>query len=322
MPRLLPVFAALTLALTLTLAACDEGSNRELLASWDDVTSMTVSGTANGPRLIGFRIGATDTQLNPFPVGADAPQWTASCTTGITEAAFPQGGLDDAWDGSSIAYDGVVDFAPGALRAYTGGTLVLTCRPASDPAGVGVVRHLVFPGGAAGGRFAVEVVDLVGTSVSPAPLAPFGYEVRDGTGDTAPAPWQDYGSVGPFAWATKGASDLTDPAIGLLPLTSPGLVVDPATSGASYRIAGADGAALVLGQRASFAMVAGIRGGFSAGDAAGKDAAMQALGTELGALAGGAFCAPARPTFHAWAEIVDFGPAIASAICDGYAALP
>jgi hypothetical protein len=320
MPRLLPVFAALALALT--LAACDSGSNRELLASWDDVTSMEVSGTASGPRLVSLRFGDADTEVNPFPVWNEAPRWTASCESGIAQAAFPAGGLDDAWAGSTVVYGGVVAFAPGTVRAYAGGPLVLSCTPVSAPAGVGVVRHLVFPGGAAGGRFAVEVVDLVGTSPTPAPLAPFGYEVRDGAGAASPTPWQDHGSVGAFAWATKGASDLTDPAVGLLPLPSRRIVVDPATSGSSYRLAGAEGATLVLGERASFAMVAGIRGGFASGDAGGKDAAMQALGAELSALAGGAFCAPARPPFHAWTGLVDNGPAVAAAICDGYAALP
>lgn len=322
MPRLLPALTALALTLTIALTACGEGSNRELLASWDDVTSVEVSGTANGPRLIGLRVGVADTEVNPFPVGIDAPLWTASCANGIAQATFPEGGLDDAWGGSTVSYDGALEFAPGTLRAYAAGTLVLSCPATNAPAGVGVTRHLVFPGGAAGGRFVVEVVDLIGTSVSPAPLAPFGYEVRDGTGEASSVAWQDHGSVGAFAWATKGASDLTDPAIGLLPLPSARIVVDPSTSGASYRLAGADGATLVLGQRASFAMVAGIRGGFTPGDADGKDAAMQALGTELAALAGGAFCGPARPSFFAWTGIVDNGPAVAAAICDGYATLP
>jgi hypothetical protein len=260
--------------------------------------------------------------VNPFPVWSEAPLWTASCASGIAQASFPARGLDDGWAGSTIAYDGAVAFAPGTLRAYTGGTLVLTCTPATEPAGVGVVRHLVFPGGAAGGRFAVEVVDLVGTSVTPAPLAPFGYEVRDGAGAASSAAWQDYGSLGAFAWATKGSSDLSDPAVGLLPLPSRRIVVDPATSGSSYRLAGAEGATLGLGQRASFAMVAGIGGGFSAGNAAGKDAALQTLGAELSALAGGAFCGAARPAVHRWPESFDNGPAVAAAICDGYTALP
>jgi hypothetical protein len=320
MPRILPLFPALALALI--LAACDGGSNREVLASWDDVTSIVVSGTVAGPRLIGVRVGVVETEVNPFPVGIGAPRWTASCATGIAQAAFPEAELDGAWAGSTITYDGAVTFAPGTLRAYAGGSLVLSCPQSGAPTDLIVARHLVFPGGAEGGRFAVEVVDLTGSSVAPAPLAPFGYEVRDGSGAASTTPWQDYGSIGAFAWATKGASDLTDPAVGLLPLPSQEIVVDPATSGASYRLAGAEGATLALGQRASFAMVAGIRGGFTAGDAAGKNAAMQALGTELAALAGGAFCGPARPTVHAWSTFVDYGPAIAAAICDGYAALP
>ncbi|MDF1522699.1 MAG: hypothetical protein P1P87_07770 [Trueperaceae bacterium] len=69
-------------------------------------------------------------------------------------------------------------------------------------------------------------------------------------------------------------------------------------------------------------MPAAVRGGFQSGDASGKDAAMPALGDELAALDGGAFCAPDANPFFVWTALIEDGAAIENAICGGYAALP
>jgi len=320
--RRLPLVLTLA-AVALLIAACTEPvvPLPTAVETYEDVISVAVTGNAAGPLLhVVYYPTDPEETVNPYPVGQNAPIWYADCGYAINEAEFPEADLDDAWDRSYLYLPNWIQFEPGTLVEYSDGTLILSCIADNAPAGLTVKRHIVFPGAGAQGRFMVDVIDLVGTSATPVSIADLEYSVNDGADESSTQPWQDYGTIGAFAWATKDRYDLDDPAIGLLPLLSTKVEADAvATSGDDYYVVGADGAVLGLGQRAVIAMVAGIRGDFEVDDLAGKNASMQALGAELAPLAGGAFCASQPPAFYLWAKLLPAG--IADAICQGYAAL-
>jgi len=293
----------------------------DVVETYEDVIGVMVTGTSAGPLLHVVYFGADpDETVNPYPVGQNAPIWYADCGYGISEAWFQESNLYDAWDGSYLYLPDWIQFDPGTLVEYSDGTLILSCTADNAPAGLTVKRHIVFPGAGAQGRFMVDVIDMVGTSATPVSIAGLEYYVNDGADVSSTEPWENYGAIGAFEWATKDRRDLSDPAIGLLPLLSTKVEVDAVqTSGDDYYVVGSTGATLGLGQRAVIAMVAGVRGDFDRDDLAGKNASMQALGAELAPLAGGAFCASTPTAFYLWARLLSAG--IADAICQGYAAL-
>ena len=294
----------------------------ELAETFDDVESIAVSGTADGPLLLTYRSGGSNQIVNQIPVGENAPMFDAYCDYGIYEAAFPDSGLSDAWDGSYLYFPDFVDFDDGTLRLYDDGTLILTCAASNPPAGLSIERHLVFPGSGDQGRFMVDVLDVVGASDTPVDISDLEHWVNDGADAGAGEPWHDYGSIGAFEWATKDDYDLSDPAVGLLPLLSTKLEVDTeSTVGDDYYVVGSDGATLAQGERAVSAMVAGIRGDFDPGSLSGKTASMQALGAELAPLAGDAFCRFNPPVFYVWSYLLEESDDIRDAICAGYAGL-
>jgi len=294
----------------------------ELAETFTDVESIKVTGTADGPLLHTYRSGGSNQVVNDVPVDENAPIFNAYCDYGIEEADFPDNALGDAWDGSYLYFPDFVDFDDGTLHVYDDGTLILTCAASNPPAGLSIERHLVFPGSADQGRFMVDVLDVVGTSGTPVGISDLEYYVNDGADDNSSEPWETFGSVGAFEWATKDDYDLGDPAVGLLPLLSTKVEVDTdATGGDLYYVVGSDGATLALGERAVIAMVAGIRGDFDSGSLAGKTASMQALGTELAPLAGDAFCRFNPPVFYVWSYVLDESESIRDAICAGYAGL-
>ncbi len=336
---------ALVAALAL-VAACSPGGTQAplptLVATTPGVFGIFVGGTADGAallRTVPDVVGYSDDLYNgiyPYLAGGVRPAfvpadlvgvvWGLNCPYGLDEAVFVDPPVGDAWDGSELGYfDGVFDaylgFGTGTVREYSDRTIVLSCAATHAPTGTSVTRHLLVPGGGTESRFAVDVFALTNVGAGPFDMAPFEYALNDGADPSGANPWQDYGVIGAFAWATKGSSDTLDPAIGVVPLTSTALAVDAAsTNGDDYVLLGSG--TLTAGATTGFAMLAAVRGGFQAGDASGKDAAMIALGNELAALDGGAFCAtPANPVF-VFTELVEHGAAIADAICDGYAALP
>jgi hypothetical protein len=329
-------------ALLFVLASCSEAPPAATLPDLVDTTTgvagIIVGASAGGPVLWGSfpDIDAYNNayfEFSTYAFGGERPDWAPAgtiemgwalaCYYGVEEAWSVADEIGDAWDGSDIYLGpGWVDFELGTLREYADGTLILSCPALDAPTGVAVTRHFAVPGAGPGGRFAVEIVDLVGTASAGFDLAAFEYILDDGADDNSSQPWQTHGSVGPFEWATKDDNDNSDPAVGVIPLLSTHLVVDmSATGGDEYVIVAADGATLAAGERAVLAMVTGIRGGFSAGDAAGKNAAMLALGQELAALDGDAVCTVGVSGFHVWAKLIDPDGALLEAICDGYDAL-
>ncbi|MFU8888965.1 MAG: hypothetical protein ACNA8N_10235 [Trueperaceae bacterium] len=294
----------------------------ELAETFTDVESIKVSGTADGPLLHSYRSGGSNEIVNDVPTDENAPVFNVYCVYGIDEAEFPDNSLYDAWDGSYLYSPDYVAFDDGTLRSYDDGTLILTCAASNPPAGLNIERHLVFPGSADQGRFMVDVLDIVGASDTPVDISDLEYYVNDGADDSMLEPWETFGSVGAFEWATKDDDDLSDPAVGLLPLVSTKVEVDTdATGGDLYYVVGSDGATLALGERAVIAMVAGIRGDFDPGSLAGKTASMQALGAELAPLAGDAFCRFNPPVFYVWSYLLEDSDDIRDAICAGYAGL-
>jgi hypothetical protein len=327
-----------------SLGACSTTPSGEQLPvvvdTFNDVFGMFVGTAAAGPSLL-HHVADADAYLDGLvqlrKATADASErptwapaavadlvWALDCSTGITEADGLTDGLTDAWDGSYLSYgdDRIHVDGTGTLRTYDDGTLILAC-PTTTEAGLALTRRLIVPGSSPGGRLAVELIDVVGTSATPIDLAPFLYWIDDGADDYAAAQWHDHGATAAFAWGTKGAFDLTDPAVGVLSLISTGLEVDldRTAFGDEYPVGGRAGASLATGQRAAIAMIVGIRGGFATGDGPGKDAAMLALGSDLAAHAGGAVCATAPGEFFVWFDLVENGPAIRTAICAGYAGL-
>lgn len=294
----------------------------ELAETFTNVEYIEVTGTADGPLLHAYYSGGSTEIVNAFPIDENAPVFDAWCDYGIYEAEFPDNALYDAWDGSYLYFPDDIDFDDGTLRVYDDGTLILTCAASNAPAGLSIERHLVFPGSADQGRFMVDVLDVVGTSNTPVDISSLEYYVNDGADDSSSEPWETFGSVGAFEWATKDDYDLDDPAIGLLPLLSTQVEVDAdATGGDEYYVVGSDGATLAQGERAVIAMVAGIRGDFASDSVAGKTASMQSLGAELAPLTGDAFCRFNPPVFYVWSYVLDESKGIRDAICAGYAGL-
>jgi hypothetical protein len=330
------------IALATALSACGspEGPGLpRLVETHADVVGLFVGAGPAGTSLLFFERdeAAFDLRLEELfdHIDGEAPRpdwlpastsaaWYGTCTTGLEDGLVLDPLLSDAWDGTTLFRGATAEpFSPGTLRSYDDGTLVLSCAATDPLPGLAITRHLILPGAGPGGRFMVEVVDVVGTAAGGAPLAGLSFLVNDGTDADDPEPWADHGTVGAFAWATKGASDLSDPAIGILPLLSTHVEVDRVnTRGDVYMVTPIDGATLGIGERAVIAVVLGMRGGFASGDAAGKDAAMVALGAELEAFAGGAFCGAVRPVLFGWTALIASGEPIAAAICAGYAALP
>jgi hypothetical protein len=309
------------LFLTVLLASCSRTTPPlvpSLVDTTSDVYEILVAGTAGGPLLHQIVYGDfTADVIAALPTGTNPVLWFLSCEYGIEEAEFGEADLFDAWDGSELYLGAWLAFGTGTLREYDDGTLVLSCAPTPAVSGVTVARHLIVPGAGTGGRFVVEVVDLVGTSGT-TDLADFYYSVNDGADDSFVNPWHDFGSIAPFAWATKDSYDLGDPAIGLLPMPSARIAVDVAfTRGQEYALSGAAGATLAVGQRAALAMVAGARS-FTIDNLASKNAAMAALGLELAAYGGPALCDSTPSAFHVWTALVPNGAAIASSICANY----
>jgi hypothetical protein len=332
-----------TLAL---VAACSPTENENppptLVATTPGVFGVFVGGTVDGPALLRTVPDVVDYSddlyngIYPYlaggarpafvPVDLDGVVWGLNCPYGLDEAVFVDPPVSDAWDASQLGYfDGVFDaqlgFDTGTVREYSDGTVVLSCAATSAPAGASVVRHVLVPGAGTESRFAFDVFVLRNVGAGPLDLAPMTYDLDDGADPSATNPWSDYGTIGAFAWATKGSTDTRDPAIGVVPLTSTAFEVDAAaTRGDDYVMRGSG--SLAVGTTTGFAMLAAVRGGFQPGDAGGKDAAMIALGAELAALDGGAFCAADASPFFVWTALAENGAAIAAAICDGYAALP
>jgi len=257
------------------------------------------------------------------PAGTISAVWALSCTYGLEEGWVIPDDLGDAWDGSSVYFDGgEITFGVGTLRTYDDGTLVLSCPSDNAPSGVAVTRHFAVPGTGADGRIIVEVIAFNGLDADGFDLSDFEYYLNDGADDSSANPWQTYGSVGPFEWATKDDYDTDDPAIGVIPLLSTHFEVDfAATNGDDYYLISVDGTTLAEGERAVMAMVAGIRGGFDAGDGPGKYEAMLALGDELALLDGNAICSVGTSGFYVWAKLLDPDGELLEAICDGYDAL-
>jgi hypothetical protein len=329
-------------ALLLVLASCSEappaGTLPDLVDTTTGVAGIIVGAGADGPVLWGTFTDIDDYNIaygefGTYAYGGDRPDWAPAgtiemgwalaCYYGLEEAWSVADEIGDAWDGSDI-YFGVdwVEFELGTLREYADGTLILSCPAIDAPTGVALTRHFAVPGAGPQGRFVVEIVDMVGTAAAGFDLATFEYILDDGADDDSSEPWQTYGSVGPFEWATKDDYDDSDPAVGVIPMLSTHLVVDvSATGGDEYVIVATGGATLAVGERAVLAMVTGIRGGFSDGDADGKDDAMLALGEELALLDGDAVCSVGTSGFHVWAKLLDPDGDILEAICDGFDAL-
>lgn len=332
---------ASTAALLLLLASCAQEPPATLPALTDTTTpvvAIIVGGASTGPVLWGafddsssydaayndiWTYSVSGVRPDWAPDGEISGVWALECESGLREAWVIPDALSDAWDGSNL-YVGpdYVTFGVGTLRTYDDGTLLLSCPASNAPTGVTITRHVAVPGAGAEGRFVVELIGFTGTATSGFELAGVQYYLNDGADDYGAPLWATYGSIGPFEWATKDDADTNDPAIGVIPLLSTHFEVDTtSTGGDTYYLAAADGATLAAGERGVLAMVAGIRGGFSAGDAAGKDAAMLALGDELALLDGDAICSVATSGFHVWARLLDGGPAILEAICEGFDAL-
>jgi hypothetical protein len=332
---------ASTAALLLLLASCAQEPPATLPSLIDTTTGIAgiiVGGASTGPVLW----GAFDTvdeyneaygDVYDFAYGGARPPWAPAgsisvawglaCSYGLEEAWVVEDGLGDAWDGSDVYFGwDELTFGVGTLRAYDDGTLLLSCPASAAPTGVTVTRHFAVPGVGSLGRFAVEVIAFTGVASGGFDLVDVVYVLDDGADDDMAAPWETYGSVGAFEWATKDDYDTSDPAIGVIPMMSPHFEVDPlATGGDQYYVRSVDDASLAVGERAVVAMVAGIRGGFAESDAAGKDLAMQALGEELALLDGDAICAVGSSGFHVWSKLLDPDGDVLEAICDGYDAL-
>lgn len=338
--------AVLVLVALVLLAACSPAQNQTppptVVATTPGVYGMIVGGTDEGPELLLTAATGVDffqalyTQIYGYIGGGARPDfvpadltgvlWGLNCSDGLEEAVFVDPELGDAWDGGNLGYfdsvfDNDLNYGVGTVREYSDGTLVLSCSATLVPTGVQVVRHVIVPGAGAEGRFALDAFAVTNTGAAPLDVAPFEYFLNDGADDDLAAPWADYGTIGAFEWATKDSIDLNDPAIGLVPLTSTAFDVDFAsTNGDEYTLTGSG--TLPVGATTGFAMLAAVRGGFEPNDGPGKDAAMVALGTELDALDGGAFCATTANPLFVWTAVVEGGEAIADAICEGYAALP